>query len=420
MLFSKKKIPEAVLVIESNQDNSSALFFTLSDERVKISHSFTSPGSLPDSLFEVFKEVRKSLPKVVLKTIVISLDKELAYSFLSRGTFLREKIKYPVNQQELEVSLQRAERQLYEKHRELAKWQLKTKIEKISFGFLWLDKVFIDDHLVKNPIGFKGKSIGFLVGNTFLEASFLDKLEEEISLIYQAYFRSLGKKDSASRSTGKLRTVIFEKKIVLIQFLSSLPFYKFLFLDSEKNEISLTYIDSFFGSSDFFTLEQGLESLLLSKIKEKFSVDENSAEKILRLFKEKKISRSWQKELELIEREVLEAFVDFFYYLFKKIPKFRLSNSERMLIYPENPLWPNLPNLIRKFLKEKKNFETKLRIKTISLDEFEKEVGLKLDLDNHFSPKEKLFFLSYLFLAKKFEKEDEMSRVLRKVARRII
>ena len=418
MAFFKRDTPKVILVIEAGKEFSSALFFASQGNDVFLMRLEKVPGELPESIFRLLDKVGKSFPKVNLKSIVLVLDKSLAYSFLARGTFVRNNFKFSINQQELETALQKIERQLYEKHRNLAKWQLKASLEELEFGFVWVDKIFIDDHLVKNPVGFKGKSIGFLIGNTLLKSSLLEKLQDSLNSLYLSYLRKLGKSVFKDPSLRETKIILVEKNISLVQLLSSLSSFRFLFLGSFPKEMFLAHIDAFFGSSDLFFLEKGLYDLMIDRLSEEFSVDRDSAEKIFRLYKDNKLSSKWQRSLKVLDKAIFRVFADLVYYLIKKVPRHRLSPSERILIYPESEFWPDMSLSLRKFFREKASLKTKLKITDFSFSGLEKDIGFKIGLRGKFGQKEKIFLYSYVFLGKLFEKEG-ISKYLKRVTRRI-
>ncbi len=411
MPFLKKDNFKASLVIELNENKGNLYLFKKQEERDFLLYKKSSFFIDERDFLLSEKQISHFLKKAILENIIVVLEKDLAFSFLMRATYLRDNFKYPINQPEIERAILRVERQLYEKFRKPALWQLKTDLGRLEFGSVWIDKIFIDDHLVVDPIGFKGKSIGFLLGNTLLDVAFSEKLKTFLNKIYL-------QQEKAFKQEQKIKIIIIEKEIALTQFLSSLSIFRFIFLRSNENETLLAYIDAFFGSSRFYSLNKGFLDLFIEKISEEFLIDYNSAKKIVSLYTRGGLSQLWQRQIRILEKTAVKIYGDLIYYLLKKVPQWKINPTEKFVFYNDENLWFDLAREIRMFLKTKGDFKTKLRALNFDFEKLKEESNFSLDFEIDIPNKEKIWLISYVYLGELFSKKP-MNKYLERAIRRI-
>ncbi len=410
-LYFRKKNFKANLIIEISE-NKGNIYLLKKEEDNKFFLLRNIKFFIKDNEIGISSnKIKKLLKNVLLENIIIIFSKDLAFSFLSRSTHLRDNQNYLITQSELERIILKLERQAYEKFRKPATWQIKGNIDNLELASAWVDKVFIDDHLVSNPIGFKGKSIGFLFGNTFLTSFRALKLKELLDKIRAEYERN-------NETERNINILVVEQETALIQFLSFFSIFRFIFLKTDIDETFLGYIDSFFSSSEIYYLNKGFLDLFVERISEFFQINESSAQKILFFYRNGKLDQNWQKKIKVLEKTAVKIYSDLIFYLYKKIPHWKLGPIEKLIFYSEEDLWFDLAREIRAIFKTKQSFNVKLKILNFNFNDLEKESGISLKFKENISKKDKIWLLAYASLFKIAEKKD-LNVYLRRAIRRI-
>ena len=420
MSFWQKEKKEGNLIIEIEKNFSQAIFLVFKRGNYFLERTFLEKGKPEEVVPLLFKRVFQKRKSFSPQKIIFSLSQELSYFFLDRQTLFLPK-NFFLGEKDLENFLQRAERNLYEKHRQAAAWRLDCSLSDLDFAFVWLDKVFIDDHLLKSPVGFRGRSLSFLLANVLSRKSLIALLKRETDLFLE--------KARLERPSFSPEIFFLNRESALVNLFSLLDCSKkfnprfskegFVFLGVYPKKTEICYLNSFFGASQFFSLEEGFLNLFLELVKDKFSFRKEEGLKFIDLFSAGRLSTNWQKVFKEINNLAAENFLDIFLYLFRKIG---YSSEEKkaikVFIYGNGFFWTDLPLLLKKALKEKRQNKINFSFRVISQENLEKEFNFSIEPPLKEAEK-KLTWFSLNAFPLTWQEKNVLSRYLWRVIRRI-
>jgi len=352
---------------------------------------------------EIKGEKKKALEKFLLSFLnflknadylIFALENDLLFSFSFKSTFLRKNPQIPLQKQELENILQKTQQKIFNFWQNEGKRFLKVKTIDLKIADASCKKVFVNDHLVASPLGFKAKSISFLLENTLIDKNLLYSLKAGLKEVFKV--------------NPSLSIKFIEKDFCLATTLETLFKQKFLYLGSWKDEISLSVLGEEIFEKNILKIHLSFFEKAIEKISEAFEVKREVAEKLYFLALKNKVSLRFSKKLNEILKPAFLALEDNLKFLYLQL-KIKNKKINQVLIVGDDLLWIkskkiNLNRCFQKNLKKHIFFpeECLLKLKI--------KVKLKRKLEkNDFL---KIVFLNFPFLKRNEIVESFLSKII--------
>ncbi len=317
--------------------------------------------------------------------LVFVLKKDLLYSFSFKSTFIRDNEQISLQEQELENILQKTQQKIFNLWQKEIKNFLKTRQIDLKICDSSCKKVFIDDHLVANPLEFKGRSISFLLENTLIDKNLFYSLK----IIFKKLFEK----------NPSLSIKFVEKNFCFLKNIENLVKENFLYLGTWKEGIELSILGEEIFEKNLLKLNWSFFKNSVEKISETFEIDKEIGEKIYFLYFNKEISLKFHKKLNQILETTFLGFKDSLKFLFSQI-KLKNKNFKKVLILGDDLFWEKTRKInlnecfkkqVKKIVLSQKDCLSKLKIKVkLNKRRIEKEDFLKiLDFNYPFLEKNK-------------------------------
>ncbi|MCD6085454.1 hypothetical protein J7J41_00455, partial [bacterium] len=330
--------------------------------------------------------------------LIFVLEKDLLYSFSFKSTFLRGSEQISLQEQELENILQKTQQKIFNLWQKEVKSFLKTRQIDLKICDSSCKKVFINNHLVANPLGFKGNSISFLLENTLIDKNLFYSLK----IIFKKLFEK----------NPSLSIKFVEKNFCFLKSIEDLVKENFLYLGTWKEEIELSILGEEIFEKNLLKLNWSFFKSGIEKISETLKVNKEIGEKIYFLYFNKKVSLKFHKKLNQILETTFLGLRDGLKFLFSQI-KLKNKNFKKVLILGDDLFWEKTRKInlnecfkgqVKKIVLNPEDCLSKLKIKVkLNKKRIEKEDFLKI-LD-----------FNYPFL----EKNETVSNFISKIIFRI-
>ncbi len=123
-----------------------------------------TPGylGLPDFLKKISLE-----SKIAPSLIIIGFENTEAKTVISRVSLIRDSFEKPIDETEIQNAIYKLERRIFEKKRGDVSLKLKIKEINLKIASAFIMKSLVNDGLVYNPLNFQGRTLGFIMLNTF-------------------------------------------------------------------------------------------------------------------------------------------------------------------------------------------------------------------------------------------------------------
>jgi len=304
---------------------------------------------------------------------VFVLKKDLLFSFSFKSTFLRKNNQIPLQEQELENILQKTQQKIFNLWQKEAKSFLKVREIDLKICESSCKKVFIDNHLVVNPLEFRGKSISFLLENTFIDKSLFYSLKSIFKKIF--------------KNNPSLLIKFVEKDFCFLETIENLVKENFLYLGSWKEGVELSILGEEIFEKNLLKLNWSFFKNSVEKISKTFEIDKEIGEKIYFLYFNKEVSLKFHKKLNQILEPTFLGLKDTLKFLFSQL-KSKNKNFKKVLILGNDLFWEktkkvNLNECFKRKLKKivlnQNDCLSKLKIKVkLNKKEIEKKDFLKI------------------------------------------
>jgi len=304
---------------------------------------------------------------------VFVLKKDLLFSFSFKSTFLRKNNQIPLQEQELENILQKTQQKIFNLWQKEAKSFLKVREIDLKICESSCKKVFIDNHLVVNPLEFRGKSISFLLENTFIDKSLFYSLKSIFKKIF--------------KNNPSLLIKFVEKDFCFLETIENLVKENFLYLGSWKEGVELSILGEEIFEKNLLKLNWSFFKNSVEKISKTFEIDKEIGEKIYFLYFDKEVSLKFHKKLNQILEPTFLGLKDTLKFLFSQL-KSKNKNFKKVLILGNDLFWEktkkvNLNECFKRKLKKivlnQNDCLSKLKIKVkLNKKEIEKKDFLKI------------------------------------------
>ena len=352
-----------------------------------------------ESLIEFLNSASRFLRE--LDYLIFALNKDLLYSFSFKSTYLRKSPQISLPSQELENILQKTQQKIFDLWQKEAKNFLKVKSIDLKVCNSECRKVLVNDHLVVNPLGFKAKSISFLLENTLIDKNLFYLLKR----IFERLFRV----------NPNLSIKFIEKDFCFLSSLEEIIKEDFLYFGSWKDSLEMARLGEEIFEKSLLRIDWSFFKKAVKRISEAFEIEEEIAKKIYFLYFEKNLSLRFQKKLTQILMPIFLGLKDTAKFLFSQL-KLKNKNLRKILILGDDLFWER-----SKKLNLNECFNLKKPFKKITLEEKDCLLKLKIKVKlNKNQNLERKDFLNFIFLNYPFlEKNKIINKILSQIIFRI-
>lgn len=278
---------ERFLVIELLVHSARATFLRADFERKYIEVvAMVSEGfnvQKDEHVFAAIKKALKALSKFGAAKIIISLAPEFATTIHSSVVMMRDNVKRPIDESDLENHIGKAIWKLLDQERGRAALKMGVGDLELAVADVRVRGIRLDGHRVVNPIGFKARTVEIRFTQTLHPRSFLESLQEKLPRERIVLIAEGGVMDSdvLAKSTGT---------------------ENFLMVRLMDDQSQIYYSQ---GSTIGYhsTVQWGRKNLI-EAIQDLFSVSEKVADKIMGLYL---ISQASKTVLDKIEKTFLDS-----------------------------------------------------------------------------------------------------------------
>jgi len=326
--------------------------------------------------------------------LVFALENDLLFSFSFKSTFLRKNSQIPIQKQELENILQKTQQKIFNFWQNESKRFLKVKTIDLKIADASCKKVFINEHLVANPLGFKAKSISFLLENTLIDKNLFYSLKANLKEVFKA--------------NPSLCLKFVEKDFCLGISLETLFKEKFLYLGSWKEGLELSILGEEIFEKNFLRIHLSFFEKVLEKISETFGIKKEVAQKLYFLALEGKTSLRFSKKLNEILKPAFLALEDNLKFLFSQL-KLKGKKINQILIVGDDLFWTK-----SKKINLNRCFQKNLKKHIFSPEQCLLKLKIKVKLDKKLQKNDflKILFLNFPFLKRNETIETFLSKII--------
>ncbi|OGZ02016.1 MAG: hypothetical protein A2390_02460 [Candidatus Liptonbacteria bacterium RIFOXYB1_FULL_36_10] len=336
------------------------------------------------------KNIEESKIKKGAKTLILG-DKSSIYTVLACVSSPRTEFKEEISEGELENLLSQAVWKFMETYKPEAAASLNLPDTEILLANIRILGVKINGHKVLNPLGFRAKSVEFLIEETFIGRDLYHSIESSLLKKSEITFISeLGKIEAESI----LRENNFENSFSLIRIFPSASFL----LTSRGAKKNKFYGDI---SSPVISLSESFswsKQKLLEKIAVELNLNLETAKDVFARFVENNASRRFLSFI----KTILDAEIfSFWQKIFKK------TGTEKTILFSSDEILPKSFSVLR---QKGKN------VSEINIINLAEKFGFSLDFGKKNTKSDNFFFSSLAaFFEYYFSNRDE---VLNKLAKR--
>ncbi len=240
-----------------------------------------------------------------LDYLIFALDKSLLYSFSFKITFFRKNPLLAIQRPELENLLLKAKQKIFDLWQKEAKNSLAIPSLKLKLCWHFCDKVLINDHLVTNPLGFRAKTISFLIKSTFISKNFFDLLKPTLEKIFKI--------------SPNINLIFIEKNFCFLNSLEKFFKEKFLYFGAWKEGLEASILGDEVFKKELISIKWSFSEKAIEKISETFSLQKETAQKIYEFYLNHQVSLRFKKILNQELETIILGFYDASKFLFSAL-----------------------------------------------------------------------------------------------------
>ncbi len=136
-----------------------------------------SPGYFGlENFLKKFSHRKKLAPELIFA----GFENSQAKTIVSRLSLIRDNFEKTIDDAEIQNAIYKLERRIFENNRQNISFKLKTKELSLKIANALIIKSLVNDSLIYNPLGFKGRTFGFVILNTFTNESIINFFNETI------------------------------------------------------------------------------------------------------------------------------------------------------------------------------------------------------------------------------------------------